>query len=264
MIPDPKSRPFPYVAAIIQARENSSRLPGKVHRKMGGKSILEHVIEKAHAAETVDAVVVATPDKRISDIAGSRNAFDFWHRGAPNDVLDRYVRAAEWVNCDIIVRLTADCPFLDPKVIDMCVNALRGGYDFSSNVLRRRFPVGMDVEVFHRDSLYRMERMAADDPFWKEHVTYGVYKSAHLWLHKNVDSDKDYSWVKLAVDTEDDLAFCRAVYSEMNPGDGYREIAERVGEHFRAFASAWSSGFNNTENTKRTSEGSDEKVSGRV
>jgi spore coat polysaccharide biosynthesis protein SpsF len=245
MIQDPNIRPRPYVAAIIQARENSSRLPGKVLRKIGGASLLEHVIARAHEAETVDAVVVATPDKRISDIAGSRNALDFWYRGDPADVLDRYVKAAEWVNCDIIVRLTADCPLLDPKVIDLCVNALQGPYDFSSNVLRRRFPVGFDVEVFHRDTLYRMERMAKDDPFWREHVTYGVYKSGHLWLHNNVDAVKDYSWIKLAVDTEDDLNFVRAVYSEIQPGDGYQEIAERVSEHFRAFASAWGSGVGN-------------------
>jgi spore coat polysaccharide biosynthesis protein SpsF len=239
------TRPRPYVAAIIQAREGSGRLPGKVHRKIGGKSILEHVISNVQEAKTVHAVVVASPDKRISDIASSRGAFDFWYRGDPNDVLDRYVKAAEWVNCDIIVRITADCPLIDPAVIDLCVEGLRSN-DICSNVLRRRFPVGMDVEVFHRDSLYRMERMAVDNPFWKEHVTYGVYEQPNLWLHKNIDAVKDYSWVKVAVDTEDELDFVRSVYASIKPGDGYQDIAEAVSEHFRAFVAAGSPGVRNS------------------
>ena len=260
---NPSVKPRPYVAAIIQAREGGDRLPGKVFRKIGGKSILEHVITNVQAAETVHAVVVATPDKRISDIAGSRGAFDFWYRGDPDDVLDRFVKAAEWVNCDIIVRITADCPLIDPEVIDMCVNALENN-DIASNVQRRRFPVGMDVEVFHRDTLYRMERMGRDDPFWREHVTYGVHTSSHLWLHKNVDSVKDYSWIKLAVDTEDDLTFVRSVYSSIEPGDGYQEIAERVSEYFRAFVTARGSSLGNPTHNGSAGPRHRTKEAGRV
>jgi len=258
-----ESRPSPYVAAIIQAREKSERLPGKVYRKIGGKSILEHVISNVQDAEEVHAVVVATPDKRIADISGNRGAFDFWYREGEENVLDRYVKAAEFVNCDVIVRITADCPLIDPKVIDMCVKGLEDN-DFCSNVLRRRFPVGMDVEVFHRDSLYRMERMAHHDAFWKEHVTYGVYTNQHLWLHKNIDSDKDYSMIKLAVDTEDDLGFVRGVYSSVQSGDGYREISERVSERFRAFIANGSTGFSDPKADDAAARGSNQKTSARV
>lgn len=209
------TRPRPYVLAIIQARLGSERLPGKMLRKIGGKSVLEHVISRAKDAEGVHSVVVATPDKRISDLADARGVFGFWYRGDPMDVLSRFVRAGEFDNCDVVVRITGDCPLIPSEVISETIEGL-GTADICSNVLNRTYPKGFDCEVFHRDVLYRLDRLAMD-PVDREHVTLYAYKHPEQFVWNECRYRTCLSDYDLSVDTEGDLEFVREVYKLAQP-----------------------------------------------
>ena len=145
-------------AAIIQARMGSTRLPGKVLAEVVGQPMLFHVVNRARRARTLDGVIVATSDSQADDVVSQfcREVGVTCFRGSEADVLDRYYQAARHFDIATIVRLTADCPLLDPLVVDRVVQAFEtGGCDFVSNTFERSFPDGLDTEVFSRDALER-------------------------------------------------------------------------------------------------------------
>ena len=160
--------------AIIQARMGSSRLPGKVLMPIGRRSMLAEVVAAAAAARSIDQVVVATTDEPLDEqVAGEAAAAGAGvFRGDTHDVLRRYLGAARAFHADVVVRVTADCPLLDPEVIDAVVGALLDGEpaDYVSNTHVRSFPRGLDVEAMHRDVLARLARLARS-PAAREHVT---------------------------------------------------------------------------------------------
>lgn len=132
------------VTAIIQARMGSTRLPGKILREIAGQPMLGCVVARARRAETIDHVLVATTiavsDNALAMYCADRGISCF--RGNEDDVLDRYYQAARHVAADVVVRITADCPLIDPSIIDMCVSTfLNGDYDYVSNVLPPPFPM---------------------------------------------------------------------------------------------------------------------------
>jgi spore coat polysaccharide biosynthesis protein SpsF len=205
------------VAAIVQARMTSTRLPGKVLLPIGGAPVLAWVTGRAAMARTIDEVVLATSTDESDDVvaawAGSSGVRVV--RGALNDVLDRYRMAAETVpDADVVVRLTADCPLLDPGVVDLTVRALDGGADYASTSLDGRYPRGLDAEAVRRDVLLTAAREFDDGPE-REHVTLGVYRRperfrcvpvvAPAWaqrphLRLTVDEPDDYTLVTLLVE----------------------------------------------------------------
>jgi len=140
------------VAAIIQARMNSTRLPGKVLLKIQGKTVLEHIVRRVCKAITLDQVIVATTDQSSDDEVyhtAEQLHVDVF-RGKEDDVLDRYFQAAKFYNTDHVIRITADCPLMDPKVIDKTVDHyFENSCDFCTNSIEpRTYPDGLDVEVF--------------------------------------------------------------------------------------------------------------------
>ena len=220
--------------AIIQARVGSSRLPNKVFADICGKPMLLRVVERARRAATLDDVVVATSlaeaDYRIvqwCQASGVRvyrggQTLHQWCRAngvlppddatARNDVLGRYYDVAWQVSADVIVRLTADCPLLDPRIVDEVVAALgHFGGDYASNVEPPPFPDGLDVEVFTADAL-RRAYAEARLPSEREHVT--PWMRANLRT-VNVVNDIDLSALRWTVDDARDLAFVCAVYAEL-------------------------------------------------
>ncbi len=160
----------------MQARMGSSRLPGKVLLKAGGKTFLEHAFERLQMARTVDQCVVATTTENQDDVLSHFCKSRGWlsTRGPEQDVLTRYYQAARRFPADIIVRVTADCPLLDPDLIDQVVELLICGLpdlSYASNVLEpRHFPRGLDVEAFTFSALEEAWSKA-NHPSDREHVT---------------------------------------------------------------------------------------------
>ena len=205
------------VVAVIQARTGSSRLPGKVLADLAGAPLLSRVIERAALASLVDEVVVATSSKaqddRVEALATGMGIRV--HRGSEDDVLRRVLDAARAAEADVVVRLTGDCPLLDPELIDRVISRLVSEgqpCDYASNVLRRTFPRGLDAEAFHLDVLIRTDRLATA-PEAREHVTWFIHhERPDLFVLGSVENDSDYSDLDWSVDDEDDLNLVRALY----------------------------------------------------
>jgi spore coat polysaccharide biosynthesis protein SpsF len=212
------------VVAIIQARMSSRRLPGKVLADLGGAPMLGRVVDRARAARRIDEVWVACTDRRVDDLIESycRDAGVSLFRGSEGDVLDRFVGTMDQARGEVAVRLTADCPLLDPAVIDRVVDELvtnQPGTDYVANVLERSFPRGLDVEAFTRGALNRMDRLGTG-PEAREHVTIPVRREHQAaFAVRNVRSDSDDSDLRWTVDTEDDLGFVRLIYRTLGLAD---------------------------------------------
>jgi spore coat polysaccharide biosynthesis protein SpsF len=171
---------------IAQARAGSSRLPGKVLKSLAGRPVLAHVLARAGIAKRVDAVCVATTvkaeDDLVAEVAQGLGVAVF--RGSETDVLGRYVGAAELTAADIVVRITCDCPLIDPAVIDQAVG-LRAerDADYVCNGLEFDWPHGLDCEVFTR-AMLDAAASATDDAYDREHVTPWIRtRGARLKLH---------------------------------------------------------------------------------
>ena len=165
-------------AVVAQARMGSSRLPGKTLERLGDTTVLDWVVARASAAELVDEVLVATSRDALDDPIAERCASIgvACVRGEPLDVLARYEAALSMTSADEIVRVTADCPLVDPGIIDLAVASQREGcHDYVSTSLDGRYPRGLDVEVVDRDVL-GLAAPEATDADEREHVTLFVYR----------------------------------------------------------------------------------------
>lgn len=201
--------------AILQARRGSQRLPGKVLRDLCGQPMMARVVDRARRARTLDEVVVATTtlagDDAVAQLAEKRG----WplYRGSPDDLTDRYYQAALLHRAETVVRITCDCPMIEPEVIDRTVQFFwERGADYASNGLPpRTFPRGLDTEVFTFASLERAWR-EDKDPAWREHATPYLYRHPEIFKLAGLVNDKDYSAMRWTVDTPEDMAFVTKVY----------------------------------------------------
>jgi len=228
--------------AIIQARMGSSRLPGKVLLDINGKPMLVHVVERTKQAQTIDQIIIATSSEReddpIVELCLSKG-YNFY-RGSSFDLLDRYYQAAKQYEAEIIVRITADCPLIDPEVIDLTVNAFLGiekgrpelfqelspkaskyekiifPYDFAANRLPppwgRTFPIGLDTEVCTLQAL-ETAWQEAFAPHQREHVMPFFYENPERFQILLVNHDIDYGALRWTVDTSEDLELIRKIFS---------------------------------------------------
>lgn len=208
----------------------SSRLPGKVLKPVDGWPMLAIMIQRVMAAQTVDTVVVATPE-------GNDNE-PLWEfidkappvrmvRGPEEDVLSRVLKAAKDTKTDLIVELTGDCPLIDPRVIDLCTAyAICGEWDFVGNVAPRTWPKGMDVRVFRTETLERADREMRGDvqeAYWREHVSPWFYERRldNGYSCKNlecVDSER-FPDLNLSVDTPEDFRRIKDIVETLRPGN---------------------------------------------
>lgn len=210
-------------AAVIQARMTSTRLPGKVLADLAGQPVLARVVNRTTRAQLLDDVVVATTASTTDDIIAETCAERGWNsfRGDENDVLDRYYRAAREYQAEIVVRVTADCPLVDPEVIDRVIGTfLRTGPDYASNTLRRTYPLGLDVEVMSLECLTCAWREATE-PWHRVHVTPYIYNNPHRFRLVSVTGETDCSGYRWTVDTHEDLEFARAVYTRLRKDDTF-------------------------------------------
>ena len=232
--------------AIIQGRMGSSRLPGKVLLDIAGKPMLQHVIERTRRAQSLAAVVVATSsDPADNPIAAFCAALSVpCARGSLHDVLDRYYQAAQEQQAKVVVRITADCPMIDPDLIDETVRLVTEpppGHrvDFAANRLPppfgRSFPIGLDVEVCTFAALQRAWQEATET-FQREHVmpfiyegttltplTHAALRTSHLSYGLSprgfgilqLHHIPDYGTLRWTVDTPEDLEFVRQVFARL-------------------------------------------------
>ncbi|MBI4789816.1 MAG: glycosyltransferase family protein [Chloroflexi bacterium] len=215
---------------ILQARMGSTRLPGKVMADLLGKPLLARVIERAQMIPGIDRVVVATTtaerDRPLLDLAKEYHAEGF--AGSEDDVLDRYYQAARQVGAEVVVRLTADCPLLDPDVsARVLARFLQGDVDYVCNTLPPTFPDGLDTEAFSFAALgraWREARLTSE----REHVTPYIWNHPAEFRIANVTHAVDLSRLRWTVDEPQDLEFVRAVYARLhcdgNPPFGMNDV----------------------------------------
>ena len=200
--------------AIIQTRMGSTRLPGKVLAEIGGLTMLERVVMRTAAASSVDRVVVATTtgsdDDPIVDLCETTGVS--WFRGSVNDVLDRYRGAADEFGADTVVRITSDCPLIDPSVIDRVVGAFdRQRPDYASNCIERTYPRGLDTEVLTRSALEQAWTEATEPPD-RVHVTPYIYHHPEQFRLLSVTAPEVCEDLRWTVDTQLDLEVIREIY----------------------------------------------------
>lgn len=220
--------PSPKVVAIVQARMGSTRLPRKVLKDLAGTSVLARVAARLKRSATIVDALVATTDTSADDVivAECRKLQMRVFRGDEKDVLDRYYRAAQFSKADVVVRITADCPLIDPALVDNVVSAfLRDRPDYASNVLERRYPRGLDTEVFSIQALEVAWRESRE-PYQRAHVTPYFYQHPEMFRLLAVRGDTDYSQMRWTLDTESDLEFLRAIYQRFDGRDdfGWRDV----------------------------------------
>jgi spore coat polysaccharide biosynthesis protein SpsF len=217
---------------IIQARMTSTRLPGKVLKEVGGKPMLAQQINRLRMCKMIDEIVIATTtnvtDEPVVELATRESVAYFC--GSEQDVLGRFLGAAQQTKADVIIRSTADCPLIDPEVTDLVIKELidhTDECDYASNIQPRTYPRGLDVEAFFYDTLLRMNRLGKSVAA-REHVTI-VSRSERpeLFLCRSVEDTRDNSDLRLTVDTEADLQLIRKLYDALMLSTrvaSYREI----------------------------------------
>lgn len=201
------------VNAFIQARVDSTRLPGKIYKDINGAPMLWHTVNRVKQSKLIDEVVIISP-KVLPELPDNVKGFAF--DGPEDDVLARYAAAAKEYPCDYIVRITSDCPLLDPYLIDYVISEGIGN-DYCSNVLPCTFPDGMDTEIISRACLNSINEFAVAG-FDREHVTTYIRNDPFIQSGLkivSIQSVQDYSYLKLSVDTDDDLNFVRKVEKEL-------------------------------------------------
>lgn len=205
------------VVAIIQARMSSTRLPGKILEPLGDTMVLEWVVSAARAAKLVDDVAVATSTDSTDDVTS--DVCDRLQvtcvRGSLDDVVSRYRLATLTTNADAIVRLTADCPLLDPRLIDQCVAVWRADprIFMATNALFRSYPRGLDVEVLSKTALNWVDENSHGHH--RTHVTTRITDEPNGKYVVNLASRVDNSDLRVTVDTREDLAAVRQVVQEL-------------------------------------------------
>jgi spore coat polysaccharide biosynthesis protein SpsF len=215
----------PVVGAIVQARMGSTRLPGKVLKEAAGKPLLAHLLERLARAETLDSVVVATStdplDAKIAALCGRLGVPVFC--GSETDVLDRYVQAARKFDFDVIVRVTGDCPLIDPVLVDEMVRLFlksTGCFDLMTNRHPLTFPDGLDFDVLPREALERAGREATA-PHHREH-TVPFFWEKGLRVHNVVDPENRFRRHRWTLDYPEDFELIRRIF----------EALHREGEYF--------------------------------
>jgi len=218
---------------ITQARIGSSRLPEKVMLKIGDQTLLDLHLSRAKQAQKVDQVIVATTNEDKSDLicqVAEQQGLP-WYKGSLNDVLDRFYQAAKPHKADWVVRVTSDCPLLDPRVIDRVIEtAIEGDFDYCSNILVEDFPDGQDVEVFKMPVLEKAWNEAKKN-FEREHVTPFIrnncdFNGGTMFKAKDVAAPANYNKVRMTVDEPADFEMMTWLITNCGTDKSWMEYTE--------------------------------------
>ncbi|MGB2870022.1 MAG: glycosyltransferase family protein [Bacteroidota bacterium] len=213
------------VLCIIQARMSSTRLPGKVLLPLGGRPVIEQVFHQLSFSKRIKKISVATSTDRSDD------ELERWatrlkylcYRGSLDNVLERYYRAAQQNNADVVVRVTADCPLIDPEVADAVIDGfLQGTFDYYSNVNPPTFPDGLDVEVFSFAALksaFENARLKSET----EHVTPYIRNHPEMFPAGNFRNERNFESHRWTLDTREDYEFLKIIFGALSkPGQPIR------------------------------------------
>ncbi len=205
------------IIAILQARLSSSRLPGKVLMPILGQPMLWHHLERIKRVTKIDKIVVATSDQSDDDpiekLCQDSDVACF--RGSLNNVLDRYYKAAQKYDADIVIRLTGDCPLADSSVIDFGIRYfMKNDFDYVSNCVERSYPIGLDMEIFKFSCLEESQKEATL-PSQKEHVTPFIQDNPGRYKIGHFKNDLDLSHHRWTVDEPADFEFVKQVYESL-------------------------------------------------
>jgi spore coat polysaccharide biosynthesis protein SpsF len=198
----------------------STRLPGKILKPILGKPLLAYQLERVQCAKLINKIVVATSTKATDDpiVDLCRNLSIDFYRGSEQDVLARYHGAATTYQADAVVRLTSDCPMIDPEVIDKAIGYYHENrqYDYVSNTLMRSYPRGLDVEVFSFKVLHEAFVEATDQKD-REHVTPYIYGNPKRYSLANITHTEDHSMHRWTVDTPEDFELIKRIFEFIYP-----------------------------------------------
>lgn len=213
------------IGLIIQARTGSKRLPNKILKNiLPGTTFLEFLISRLKKVKTVDKIIIATSNKIKDQKILKINAKGvFFYQGPELNVIKRFIGAANKYKIKHIIRITADCPFSDPELIDKFIKKyFKGNYKYVSNVNPPSFPNGFDVEVFALDIL-RKSFNSFKNPENKEHVTFAIRKSMSIKKY-NFKLNNNLHHVRLTLDNKEDLAKIKKLAKHINIEDGWKSI----------------------------------------
>jgi spore coat polysaccharide biosynthesis protein SpsF len=209
------------VEIYVQARMGSTRLPGKVLMPVLGKPLLSYLVERLRKVTEADAIAILTTTQKEDDLIVNvcKELDVLCYRGPEDDVLQRYYQVAKKRRPDTVVRITADCPLMDPAIVDEVINTFRSEWpqwDYISNSFESTFPRGMDVEVF---SFAALEKAAlnATTAAEHEHVTPYIYGHRELFRMRNVSCNTNLSNLRLTVDTPEDFHLIKLIFEHLYP-----------------------------------------------
>jgi spore coat polysaccharide biosynthesis protein SpsF len=219
------------VGAIIQARMSSTRLPGKVLKKLpwdGKVTVLEQVVRRLKRSKKLNEVIIATTVEREDDeiVKICKKKDIKWFRGSKENVLSRFYFAAHKNKFDIIVRITSDCPCIDPGVVDLIIEKhIKAKADYTSNCLVRSYPHGLDAEVFNFNALEEAYNSAKNN-YEKEHVTPYIENNPRKFKHLNVKLPQKLCVpdIRITLDTEEDYALLCAVFDYLYSQNEYFNV----------------------------------------
>ncbi len=218
----------PKIIALIQARMGSTRLPGKIMLPLAGKPAISHVYERTALIHNVDQVAILTStskrEKPLIDLCGKEGYTLF--QGSETDVLDRYFQAAVAFGADIIIRITGDCPLIDPVESNKVVEELlRSGVDYCSNTNPPYLPDGLDTEVFTFSALERAWKQAKKQQE-REHVTLYMYSNPDVFSTRFVKYSNDYGHLRLTLDEEPDFHLLEKVFNHLAAENKFGNLKE--------------------------------------
>lgn len=211
------------IVAIVQAHMGSTRLPGKVLLDLGGRTMLARVVRRAQRAKLIDEVTVACSTERPDDaiVEECARLGVRVHRGNDSDVLDRYHGATDAFQPDVVVRITSDCPLIEPEISGRVITRfLESGADYASNTIERSYPRGLDTEVCKRACLDRAWA-EAKEPYQRVHVTPYFYQNPQLFKIVQVRGETDLNELRWTVDTPEDYQFISKIYSHFGGDDNF-------------------------------------------
>ena len=218
---------MPKVVASIEARMNSSRLPGKILSDINGQPSLTRMVRRLRKCQKIDDIIVATSDNPSDDVVEewSINESVSLYRGSEDDVLKRVVMAQQTMHSDIVAELCGDCPLIDPDVIDLAVETyLNNNCDVVTTTQKQSWPQGVDVQVFSLQNLQEVEKKISD-PAVREHVSLYFYENPDKFSIFNILAPREYYApdLRLQLDYKEDYEFINSVY---------RILEEEKGEFF--------------------------------
>ena len=226
------------IIAVTQARYGSTRLPAKVLKKVGKDTLLDIHLQRILASKKISKLIVATTNeigsKEIVHIAANNGVSAYC--GSINDVLERFYFAVKDYQPDYIVRLTSDCPLIDPNVIDTVIeNCIISGVDYASNTLKPTFPDGQDVEVFrflalkkaYEDAVLKSEREHVT-PYIKKNST---FNKGNIFTSLNIESDWDCESYRMTVDTQEDFEVIKNLIINLGKNASWKDYVNYLDEH---------------------------------